>query len=96
MKPQPDWGREGEEWTVQPVHNWRTVHGAEHCDHRPVGKKWCFNQAIACHPINQTGTKWRYWCAVHMDWRWVERGRVVEWVLRPITDDGVSPTEEPT
>lgn len=82
-QPCPDWGREGESWTVQPVHNWRTVHGEERCEHRPVGQKWCFDRAVACHPANQTGTTWRYWCARHMDWRWVERGRVVEWVLRP-------------
>ena len=80
--PQPEWGREGETWRVEPEDAvpWRTDVGPLYCRAAKHGMI-CRNRAVAGY--TSRSMTFVPFCEQHLNQSnlWIENGRVVSWRL---------------
>lgn len=87
--------RSGLEWRVREAADWRLVEGEKRCRAGASRKHTaCRAPAVAelarrrrrysgpSMDLDGTVAWWAY-CADHMYGRWIESGRILEWIIRP-------------
>jgi len=84
--------RSGLEWAVREAPGWRLVEGEKRCRagasrrhtacRAPAVAELARRRARYVEPMNLNGTvAWWAYCADHMYGRWIENGRVLEWII---------------
>lgn len=89
-RPEPHEAPDGFEYVAVPDAHWRIASGKRCRASGQRGRSRCPNDCVA--ELNRSGwrdgaaPRWWAYCSEHMYGRWIEDGKVVHYVLRPVEE----------